>query len=245
MAGGGHEHEHELKLVGMWASPFVTRAKLALHLKGLSYEYVEEDLGCKSELLLSSNPVHKTVPVLIHRGRPVCESHLIVQYIDEAFPSAAADGGSPSVRLLPDDPYERATARFWAAYVDDKVLEPWRGVFRARTDEERARWMEQATAAAGALEGVLAGGKEGEFFFGGGSVGYVDVLLGGVVPWVRATAAVTGDELFGAARTPLLAAWMERFGELDAAKAVFRDVDKLVDYAKMLMALFAAGPADK
>uniref|UniRef100_A0ACD5TTW9 Uncharacterized protein n=1 Tax=Avena sativa TaxID=4498 RepID=A0ACD5TTW9_AVESA len=238
MAGGGHEHEHELKLVGMWASPFVTRAKLALHLKGLGYEYVEEDLGCKSELLLSSNPVHKTVPVLIHRGRPVCESHLIVQYIDEAFATA----GSPS--LLPADPYERATARFWAAYVDDKVLQPWRGVFRARTDEERAAWMEQATAA-GALEGVLAGGKEGEFFFGGDSVGYVDVLLGGVLPWVRATAAVTGDELFDAARTPLLAAWMERFGELDAAKAVFQDVDKLVDYAKMLMALFAAGPADK
>ncbi|KAM0892286.1 hypothetical protein ACQ4PT_025864 [Festuca glaucescens] len=48
MAGAGHE----LKLVGMWASPFVTRVKLALHLKGLSYDYVEEDLGSKSELLL-------------------------------------------------------------------------------------------------------------------------------------------------------------------------------------------------
>jgi glutathione S-transferase len=240
MAGGGG---HELKLVGMWASPFVTRVKLALHLKGLSYDYVEEDLRSKSELLLSSNPVHKAVPVLIHGGKPVCESHVIVQYIDEAFPAAAADGSPP---LLPADPYERARARFWAAYVDEKVLKPWRGVFSARTDEERAACMEQAKAAADALEGGLrecsSQGKEGGFF-GGDSVGYVDVLLGGIVPWVHATAAISGEELFDAARTPLLAAWMERFGELDAAKAVFQDVDRVVDYAKMVMAIFAAGPA--
>ena len=107
MAGGD-----ELKLLGFWGSPFVLRARLALSFKGLSYEYVEEDLKNKSELLLQSNPVHKKVPVLIHNGKPICESLVILQYVDELFAGRS---------ILPTDPYERATARFWAAFAGDKV----------------------------------------------------------------------------------------------------------------------------
>ena len=114
MAAGGGD---ELKLLGMWASPYVSRVKLALHLKGVSYEYVEEDLANKSDLFLRSNPVHKTVPVLIQNGNPICESSIIVQYIDEAFPDSGA-------ALLPSDPHDRAVARFWTAYIDDKVRTP-------------------------------------------------------------------------------------------------------------------------
>ena len=100
--------------MGVWDSPFVNRVEILLNLKGISYEYVEEDLHNKGELLLTSNPVHKKVPVLIHNGKAIPESQVILQYIDEAWPSTG-----PTV--LPVDPLERATARFWAAFVDDKV----------------------------------------------------------------------------------------------------------------------------
>lgn len=112
MAGG----RDELKLLGTWTSPFVIKVKLALSFKGLSYENVEEEdlYYNKSELLLKSNTVQKKVPVLLHSGKPICESQLIVQYIDEAFRTEA-----PS--LLPVEPSERAMARFWATYIDDKV----------------------------------------------------------------------------------------------------------------------------
>ncbi|XP_047058989.1 probable glutathione S-transferase GSTU6 [Lolium rigidum] len=234
MAGGGGDEE--LKLLGSWASPYVARVKLALHLKGVHYSYAEEDLADKSDLLLRSNPVHKAVPVLIHNGRPVCESQIIMQYLDEAFP-----GVGP--RLLHADPYERAVARFWAAFVEDKLLAPWGMVLRAGTDEERAEWKRQTVAAVGTLEEGLRECSGGNGFFGGERAGYVDVLLGGIVPWVRATEKLSGDRFFDASEAPLLAAWMERFGELDAAKAVFQDVDALVEYSRALQARLAAAAA--
>ena len=104
--------KEDLKLLGLLVSPFVIRVRMALSMKGLNYEYVEEDLFNKSELLIKLNPVHKKVPVLIHNGKPICESLVILQYVDELFAGRA---------ILPTDPYERATARFWAAYIEDKV----------------------------------------------------------------------------------------------------------------------------
>ncbi|KAG2550946.1 hypothetical protein PVAP13_9KG308900 [Panicum virgatum] len=232
MAGGD-----DLKLLGMWASPFVLRVKLALSLKGLSYEYVEEDLGNKSELLLRSNPVHKAVPVLIHGGKPVCESSVILQYIDEAFA-----GAGPS--LLPADPYDRAVARFWAAYIDDKMLAAWNQASRGKTEEERAEGMKQSLATVETLEGALRDdcGK-GKPFFGGDSAGYVDVVLGGLLGWVRAHMELQGVNSLDPDRTPLLAAWAERFWSLEAVEPVMPDVSKLVEFGKMLQARQAAAAA--
>ena len=103
----------EIILLDFWASIFGMRVRVALAEKGLKYEKREEDLWNKSPLLLEVNPVHKKIPVLIHNGKPICESMIIVQYIDEVW-----NHKSP---LLPTDPYQRAQARFWADYIDKKV----------------------------------------------------------------------------------------------------------------------------
>ncbi|KAF3329803.1 putative glutathione S-transferase parA [Carex littledalei] len=44
-------------LLDFWVSPFGQRARIALAEKGVEYEYKEENLFEKSELLLKSNPV--------------------------------------------------------------------------------------------------------------------------------------------------------------------------------------------
>jgi glutathione S-transferase len=57
--------------------------------------------------------IYKKIPVLIHDGKPISESLIIVQYIDEVW--------SDKAPLLPSDPYQRAQAHFWADFIDKKV----------------------------------------------------------------------------------------------------------------------------
>jgi len=103
----------EVVLLDFWPSPFGMRARIALAEKDVKYERKEEDLNNKSSLLLQMNPVHKKVPVLIHKGRPICESLIVVQYIEEVW--------NDTNPLLPSDPFQKAQALFWADYVDKKV----------------------------------------------------------------------------------------------------------------------------
>lgn len=110
MAQSDHE---DVVIYGSWISSLTARVKIALKLKGIDYEYVEEDITNKNQMLLSYNPVHKQVPVLVHQGRPVVESQIILEYIDENW--------SETPKLLPEDPYEKAKIRFWAKFFYDKV----------------------------------------------------------------------------------------------------------------------------
>lgn len=104
-----------VKLLGVPPSPFVNRVQISLNLKSVDYELILENPQIKSELLLKYNPVNKKIPVLVHDDKPICESLVIVQYMDDTWTSG------PSI--LPSDPYDRAIARFWASYVDDKVYQ--------------------------------------------------------------------------------------------------------------------------
>ncbi|CAO2183698.1 unnamed protein product [Urochloa humidicola] len=229
----GGEGGQQLKVLGAWPSPFVLRVRVALHLKGLDYENVEEDLVNKSELLLTSNPVHKKVPVLLHAGRPVPESLVILEYLDDAFPASGPV-------LLPADPFDRAIARFWAAYVDGKLHGAMVAALTGATEEARAAATEDTFAALDALEGALKKSSGGKGFFAGDAPGYLDVALGGFVGWLRAWDKITGVTLLDAGRVPLLTAWAERFAALDAAKGIIPEPEQLAEFAKVLQARAAA-----
>ena len=101
-------------LLDSWGSMFGMRASIALAEKGVKYEHKLENLRNKSPLLLQMNSIHQQIPVLIHNGRPICESAIIVQYIDEVWKDKAP--------LMPSDPHQRAQARFWVDYIDKKVV---------------------------------------------------------------------------------------------------------------------------
>ncbi|KAK2990778.1 hypothetical protein RJ640_012679, partial [Escallonia rubra] len=76
----------DVKLLGIWPSPYVNRVQIALSVKSIDYEFVVESYLPKSELLLKSNPVHKKIPVFFHGDKTICETLVIIQYVDEWFP---------------------------------------------------------------------------------------------------------------------------------------------------------------
>ncbi|XP_020598267.1 probable glutathione S-transferase, partial [Phalaenopsis equestris] len=102
-----NSYSSSLTLFGSWASSYTHRIQLALKLKNLTFNYIEEDLAHKSPALLLHNPIYQKVPVLLAAGRPICESLIILHFLDDFFPS-------PAPQLLPNSPHDRAAARFWA-----------------------------------------------------------------------------------------------------------------------------------
>ncbi|OMO51472.1 hypothetical protein COLO4_37646 [Corchorus olitorius] len=192
----------EVKLIGSSLSSFCTRIEWALKLKSVEYEYLEEDLSNKSPLLLQYNPVHKKVPVLLHHGKPLPESLIILEYIDETWKE-----NSP---LLPEDPYERAMARFWAKFGDEKCLMGALGACRDQGDEKE-KSIESAKESFDFLEKQLQ--AQGKKYFGGERIGYLDLALGWIPLWVDVMEEVGCMKLIESQRFPLLHQWREDFME--------------------------------
>ncbi|KAJ6817600.1 glutathione S-transferase U17-like [Iris pallida] len=234
-AAAAGEEEGEVKLLGAWASPFVLRPRIALNMKGVKYEFLEETFGSKSELLLRSNPVYKKIPVLIHAGKPVSESMIIVQYIHDVW------GDNGTTPILPAHPYDRAVARFWAVYIDDKWFPSLAGISRAETDEAKAEAVSQVFSGLQLLEEAFQKcSSNGKGFFGGEAIGYLDIALGSYLGWLKATEKMTGIDFLDQAKTPLLLGWADRFCSHAAVREVMPETDRLVEFAKLLRSNSAA-----
>ncbi|KAG8500667.1 hypothetical protein CXB51_004349 [Gossypium anomalum] len=229
---------NEVKVLGSWPSPFAMRPRIALNLKSLTYEYIEEKLWeGKSELLLQSNPVYKKIPVLIHGdNKPICESLIIVQYIDEAWSSGTS--------ILPSDPCERAVARFWAAYLDDKWFPAVKSIGVAKGEEAKKAAIAQVEEGLALMEEAYDKCSKGKGYFGGDEVGYLDIAFGSFLGWLRVTEKFNAMKLLDEGKTPGLVKWADRFCSHAAVKDVMPDTDKLAEFGKFVIAkIRAAGAA--
>jgi len=208
-----------VKLIGFFGSPYAFRAEAALCLKGVPYELILEDLfGTKSDLLLHHNPVHKKVPVLLHGDdRAISESLVIAEYVDEVF------DGPP---LLPADPYDRATARFWADFIENKLTKPFFMAIWVEESEARLRFEKEAKELVALLEAQLDGKK----FFAGDRPGYLDVAASSLGPWRSVIEELNGVTLLSEDEHPNLCRWSRDYCACEDLKPCMPDREKLLAY---------------
>ncbi|KAI5057357.1 hypothetical protein GOP47_0027372 [Adiantum capillus-veneris] len=216
-----------VQVLSSWASMFGMRVVIALNEKGIPYEFLAQDLQHKSKLLLESNPIHKKVPVLIHNGKPpLCESLIIVQYIDKAWPS-------PHVSFLPKDPSDRAVARFWADYIN-KLDDAGTQIIKYSQGEQREQGKKDLIEVVERLDGALRDVFGGGPFFGGQSIGLVDIALAPFLCWFEAYEALGEFKIWEDAKCPELAKWAEAVWEVPSVKEALAPPSKVVEFSHVL-----------
>ncbi|XP_020205685.1 glutathione transferase GST 23 [Cajanus cajan] len=206
----------DVKLFNFWVSPFGKRVEWALKLKDVKYDYVEEDIFNKSNLLLQLNPVHKKVPVLVHAHKPIAESLIIVEYIDETW---------KHYPLLPRHPHHKAHARFWATTVEQKLGKAgW--VAMSRSGEEQEKALKEANDIIEKIEEEIKGKK----YFGGENIGYLDVALGWIAYLVPVWEEVGSMKMIEPLKFPGITSWMTNFLSHPVIKDTLPPRDKMLLY---------------
>ncbi|KAK2968999.1 hypothetical protein RJ640_007864 [Escallonia rubra] len=221
------EGQSDVVLFGMWASPFCIRVELALKLKGIPYQYVEEDLQNKSDLLLQYNPVHKKVPVLVHKGKPVAESIVILEYIDECW--------SNTPRLLPDDPHERSKVRFWADFYDHKLMTGRSPIITLKGKEQEKAMEDFSEVLSVFEEGIARDFPQRSPFFNGETLGFVDIMVASNSYSFRAFSEVAGVT-FDEEKHSAFFKWVHALQDCHLIKEALPPHDKVVaKFRKMFL----------
>ena len=107
--------------------------------------------------------------------------------------------------------------------------------------ENQEKEVKNAKEALETLEGELKGNK----FFGGESVGFVDIVLGFISIWFEVIEEVACVKVFDSQKFPSLAKWMEDFLEVPEIKENLPEKENLLPYFHKIRQLKLAMAAKK
>lgn len=142
-----------MQLYNFDLSPFAARCRLAVYRKGLPVEIVAPpEGGPRSEAYRRLNPLGKIPALALDDGTVIPESEVIVEYLEDRFPS-------PSLR--PESPEARARMRVLSRIGDVYLMPPMGRLFGQISGSRDQAVIDAALAdvdkALGALEHFLAG----------------------------------------------------------------------------------------
>ena len=111
-------------------------------------------------------------------------------------------------------------------------------------DEAKKAQFEEAEEVFERMEEVLKKGSEGKGFFGGDTIGFIDIGLGSFLSLIRVVEKMNGRKLLDETKHPGLLQWAQNFAAHPAVNGLLPETDKLVQlvegFNQTLRALEAA-----
>lgn len=165
-----------LHLLSMRFCPYAQRIHLVLDIKAIPYVTININLKDKPDWLTRYSPLGK-VPALGLTNEPntpyLYESLMVADYLDEKY---------PEIPLYPVDPLAKAADRLLIARFEPVIAPYFRIVLNARSDDEALQKLRENLSV---FESELD--KRGTAFFGGATVGMVDLMIW---PWCERITAL-------------------------------------------------------
>jgi glutathione S-transferase len=100
-----------IRIIGSFLSPYVRKVLVVLEMKKASYE-IDPIVPFFGDDEFSRLSPLRRIPVLIDESVTLCDSTVICEYLEEAYPTPA---------LLPARPADRARARWLEEYADTRL----------------------------------------------------------------------------------------------------------------------------
>jgi len=199
-----HQKDADIVFYAGWFCPFVQRTWMALEEKGIPYQYKEENPYHKDKEFLKISP-KGLVPAVAFRGRPIHESLVINEFLEDAFPNTKP--------LLPSDPYERAQVRLAIDHVTKSIIPSFFKLLQTQDKEGQDTALQSLYDALNGFSARFIGGGP---FFAGSELTLADLSL---IPWVGRLYIVERHRGFSRSRTePKFQSWAEHVSGLHIFK---------------------------
>ena len=143
--------EPMLQLYSFELCPFAHRVRLALAEKGVAAEPIEIDLKNKPASFVRISPCGR-VPLLLHGEAKLWESAVINEYLDEVFPDPP---------LMPASLPDRALARIWVKFADERLYSATHSFIFTREKEARRKLAAEMLDSVWFLENELMAKRPG------------------------------------------------------------------------------------